>query len=342
MRFMVMAAERAATMAMTIHKIWRNVGQPEGVLCATRAASSAPVSAKGSAKIECSNLIISSTMRNLPAMAQLRLRFLRRGLAGPAEHLLLRKINLREHAADVLRHDVVDALRMIVKSGNRRHDHGAGLLSAQHVFQMDAVERRVAHAEDELAAFLEHDVGGACDEIIAGPIGDCAQCPHGAWNHEHGIDGVTPRSDRCTDVFVRKHFNLRRGAPEEPARKLPQITRRDAQLFSKETLPGFGDDQVDARNASVFFKQYECPLCEDCPAGSGHTNRNALFFGVRHVFRAGKFSLAAACGQVKHARGKLPMVEFAAVIPYGSAGTSENSGSRAVRSAFSRQSDRAA
>src|ERR1700674_2419806 len=153
MRFMIMAAERAATMAMTIHKIWRNVGQPEGVLCATRAASNAPVSAKGSAKTECSNLIISSTVRNLPAMAALRLRFLRCGLACPAEHLLLRKINLREHAADVLRHEVVDGFRMVLKSRNRRHDHGSGLLRAQHVFQMDAVEWRVAHAEDHLAAF---------------------------------------------------------------------------------------------------------------------------------------------------------------------------------------------
>src|SRR2546426_10395454 len=60
MRFMVMAAERAATMAARIHAIWRSVGQPCVV---ARAASRAPVSANGRAKTECSNLIISSTVR---------------------------------------------------------------------------------------------------------------------------------------------------------------------------------------------------------------------------------------------------------------------------------------
>jgi len=56
---MVIAAERAATMATTIHKICRTEGHPCRV---HRAASNAPVSAKGSANIECSNLIISSTV----------------------------------------------------------------------------------------------------------------------------------------------------------------------------------------------------------------------------------------------------------------------------------------
>jgi hypothetical protein len=59
MRFMVMAAERAPTIATTIQRSWRQVGKAP----AERAASSAPTSAKGRAKIECSNLIISSTMR---------------------------------------------------------------------------------------------------------------------------------------------------------------------------------------------------------------------------------------------------------------------------------------
>ena len=58
-RFMVMAAERAPTMATMIQRSWRHVGNAP----AERAASSAPTSAKGSAKTECSNLIISSTMR---------------------------------------------------------------------------------------------------------------------------------------------------------------------------------------------------------------------------------------------------------------------------------------
>ena len=52
----VFSDERAPTIATTIHTIVRQPGKPF-------AASSAAVSAKGSAKIECSHLIISSVVR---------------------------------------------------------------------------------------------------------------------------------------------------------------------------------------------------------------------------------------------------------------------------------------
>jgi len=55
--------ERAATIATTIHS--RRVDKPSRVKAFSRQASSAPVSAKGSAKTECSNLIISSVRRIL-------------------------------------------------------------------------------------------------------------------------------------------------------------------------------------------------------------------------------------------------------------------------------------
>ena len=53
-----MAAERAETIQTTIQPRTRSGGHPF-------AASTAPVSAKGRAKIECSHLIISSVMRVL-------------------------------------------------------------------------------------------------------------------------------------------------------------------------------------------------------------------------------------------------------------------------------------
>src|SRR5580658_4585744 len=101
MRLMVIAAVRAATMATTIQRIWRRVGQPWVV---ARAASRAATKAKGSANTECSNLIISRTVRTRPAMG-LRLRPSRRGAAGPAKHFFLRQTGLRKDAADVLGDD---------------------------------------------------------------------------------------------------------------------------------------------------------------------------------------------------------------------------------------------
>ena len=58
-RFIVIAAERAPTMATTIQAICTQEGQAP----ANRAASSAPTNANGSANTECSILIISKTVR---------------------------------------------------------------------------------------------------------------------------------------------------------------------------------------------------------------------------------------------------------------------------------------
>src|SRR5579859_422478 len=110
MRLIVIAAERADTIATMIQATWRSVGQ----LCEVkRAASNAPVSANGNANTECSNLIISRTVRMRPAIA-LCLRLLGLGMrTGPAVHLILSKSNLCKNAANVLRNKVVDGLRMV-------------------------------------------------------------------------------------------------------------------------------------------------------------------------------------------------------------------------------------
>src|ERR1700722_5699042 len=156
MRLTVMAAERAATMATTIHSSCRNVGQPWLV---ARAASSAPVKANGKANTECSNLIISSTVpRGLVVMAGAasRLGLLGCRRAQPAIHLVLRQSDLRQPAAYVLGNQGVDGSPLIIKRRNRRHHQGTGLLRAQHVLQMNAAERRVADAQHQLAVFFEH------------------------------------------------------------------------------------------------------------------------------------------------------------------------------------------
>src|SRR5271170_4553907 len=73
---------------------------------------------------------------------------------------------------------------------------------------MNAIEGRVSHAEDELATFFEHDVGGAGDEVVAHGGGDGGKRAHRAGNDDHGVDTVAARSDLGADVFVRSHINL--------------------------------------------------------------------------------------------------------------------------------------
>ena len=66
-RLKAIAADRAATIATTIHANFPASSlQPRPL---PRTANNAPVNAKGSAKTECSNLIISSTVRVLERRA---------------------------------------------------------------------------------------------------------------------------------------------------------------------------------------------------------------------------------------------------------------------------------
>src|SRR5580692_5384319 len=271
MRFMAMAAERAATMATTIQTYWRSVGQPFGGWCVARAARSAPVSANGSAKMECSNLIISSTVRMRPGILGLGLRLFGAGLAGPAVHIFLTKIDLCENPKNILRDEVVDRLRVMIERRDCRHDHRARLLRAHHIFQMNPAERRVADAENKLAVFFEHDVRSARNKIVAHAAGDRRERAHGARDDNHRIHSVAARGDGSPDIFVWQEFDFCRGAAEKPARQLFQIAGGNRKFFGEQALTGFGNDQMDARHTRISLKQFECFLREKGAACPGHT-----------------------------------------------------------------------
>ena len=67
---------------------------------------------------------------------------------------------------------------------------------------------RVANAKNQLAAFLEHDIGGAGDEVVADAIGDGGERAHGAGNDDHGVDVVAAGSDGGANIFVGDGFDF--------------------------------------------------------------------------------------------------------------------------------------
>jgi hypothetical protein len=70
-----------------------------------------------------------------------------------------------EDAVDEVARHLGCGLRVIVERGNGGEDGGSGVGGSLHVAQMDAVEGCLADAQDEWAALLEGDVGGAMDEV---------------------------------------------------------------------------------------------------------------------------------------------------------------------------------
>jgi len=79
-----------------------------------------------------------------------------------------------EDSGYVVAGDVFDALRVVVEGRDYGEDGGAGFRGGGHVADVNEVEWSFADAEDERAALLEADVGGAFDEVLREAVCDAA------------------------------------------------------------------------------------------------------------------------------------------------------------------------
>jgi hypothetical protein len=120
-----------------------------------------------------------------------------------------------EDSVDELAGHVFGALRVVVEGGDDREDGGAGVGGELHVAEVDAVEWRLADAEDEGAIFLEADVGGALDEVRGEAVGDCGEGSHGAGKDDHGVGGIAAAGDVGADVGLRVLLDFWRWGAEE-------------------------------------------------------------------------------------------------------------------------------
>lgn len=94
---------------------------------------------------------------------------------------------LIEHPHAAVIDDVVDVEWTIVKRWDGREDHRAHFCARSHVAKVCQIKRRFSRHQHQFAPFLEHDVRRAGDQIVGQAIGDCSQCPHGAWRDHHAF-----------------------------------------------------------------------------------------------------------------------------------------------------------
>ncbi len=96
----------------------------------------------------------------------------------------------------------------MVKRRDDGEDHRACGVRAQHILKVDAIEGRVAHGEDELAALLQADVGSALDESVGNSRRDLREAAGGARDHHHALHDVRTAGDRGPDVGVEQVFSF--------------------------------------------------------------------------------------------------------------------------------------
>ena len=101
-------------------------------------------------------------------------------------------VQLVEYARDHEVDDVGDGLRMRVEARRGRKDHRAGMREPRHVVEVDHRQRRLARHQHERTPLLEHDVGGALDQVVGEPVRDRAERAHAAGTHGHRVGGIVP------------------------------------------------------------------------------------------------------------------------------------------------------
>ena len=122
---------------------------------------------------------------------------------------------MSEDSADILVCHVGDVLRVVVERGDNGEDSGSGVGCELHVAQVDAIERGLAHAEDERSAFFQCDVGSALNEVGGKAVRDCSERSHRAGKDDHCTRWITATCDVGSNVGVGVLMDFGRGCAEE-------------------------------------------------------------------------------------------------------------------------------
>ena len=169
----------------------------------------------------------------------------------PAVLFFLRQVQLSKDAVGELGDDVVDCFGSVVEGGHGGHDSGTGVVNAEHVFEVDAVERCFAETEDEGAALFQADVGGAGEKIVGDAGGDGGECAGGARDDDHGVNGCAAGGDGGADVFVGQVFNFFCRRAGEEWGEFFSVGGDYIELCGEQTEAGVGVDQEDAFDARI-------------------------------------------------------------------------------------------
>ena len=86
--------------------------------------------------------------------------------AFPVVLLFLGQAELGEDAVGELFDEIVDFFRAVVEGWHGGHYGGACVVDANHVFEVNAVQRGLAEAEDQRATFFQADVRGSCEQVV--------------------------------------------------------------------------------------------------------------------------------------------------------------------------------
>lgn len=179
----------------------------------------------------------------------------------------LGKADVLQDAVDEVAGNVVDGLRVVVEGGDDGEDGGAGFGDSGHIANVNQVKGCFADAEDERAALLERDVGGALDEVGGDAVRDAGERAHGAGKNDHRGDRAGATGDGCADIFMRELLNFFRGVAEQFFGEI--VFCYQAVFFREDTQSRGRGDEIDVGDAWIGVQSLEHVAGKDDAAGAG-------------------------------------------------------------------------
>lgn len=110
-----------------------------------------------------------------------------------------------EGAADALTHQILDRPWARIKRRHRWKDHRARIGGAAHQVDVTGVIGGFTDHQNQPAALLEADVGGADDQVVGVGVGDSRQGFDGTRRNQHAPGPVRPTGNARGLVFVGMH-----------------------------------------------------------------------------------------------------------------------------------------
>ena len=119
----------------------------------------------------------------------------------PAGRELVRYAEVIENPSDDGVGDFFERLGLRIKGGIRGKNDRTRKKEEFHVFDLNEIQRGFARDQHELFLLLEHDVGGAEQDILTVAVGDAAERAHAARDNGHGIGGIRAAGEGGVHAF---------------------------------------------------------------------------------------------------------------------------------------------
>ncbi len=84
-------------------------------------------------------------------------------------------------------HQIINGPWLTIECGNRWKNDRACVACPNHQFKMSLVERRFSYREHQPPSFLQHNVGGACQQIVVVRIGNTGERLYGTGGDDHAV-----------------------------------------------------------------------------------------------------------------------------------------------------------